>query len=681
MKEKMENPRDTIRKKAARYFVLFLLFMLLCTLISRGIYAYQMPRVEIGQAAGKTISHTISAGGNIETAKQRDVVVEEGIRIREVCVKVGEKVEKGTALLQLDTSDLQELITDISKKIAVQEEKMEAFKRGSRMDQQAVKAEYQRAKKELSRVRKEQKAAVLDAQKAYEEAREKQNAFPAQSDYVSAVMEEARKNDVEYQIYQREAEKTSATQEDKDAFEIYKKNFQASVSAEWKEKRDSLDEDVTAKKQALNTAKKEMKSAILSAEHALETAKKEIPTDRSTVMEEENTLAQMKKQRSAYQQLLDNKGKIVSEREGTVIENRVTAGDRTPGNAVILLTDASGGWNFKAVLTEEQCELIKVEDTVALKFQNGKKTEENCRVSALCKTEDGMYEAIVRVEGKEHFLGETGTLEMTSQSEQYSCCVPLTALYSDNNRDYVLLIRETETILGTELSVIKREVAVVDQNESNAALENGALEEADRFVVYASKEIMPGDKVRRLEKEDDIHPFQAVAAIGQSQTKICDLKEPVAYDKTLERRLEQLSNEGIDVVLWSEHASETITNADYNRSVEVKAMGVAGDASVLFPGGNRLPERTGQTGFCVLGEDTAWQLFGSTKITGRSVEIQGETYYVAGIEYQEKELCAYGLMPDGKEEITGVAVHVENREQMGMDVRKAERWLGVEILK
>lgn len=178
-----------------------------------------------------------------------------------------------------------------------------------------------------------------------------------------------------------------------------------------------------------------------------------------------------------------------------------------------------------------------------------------------------------------------------------------------------------------------------------------------------------------------IHPFQAMAGMGGSQTKVCDLKEPVAYDKTLGRRMEQLSNDGMDAVLWSEHASETLTNADYNRSVEVRAIGVAGDASVLFPGGNRLPDRTGQTRFCVLGEDTAWKLFGSTKAAGRSVEIRGETYYVAGIEYQEKELCVYGLVPDGEEEITGFALHSESREQMEMDVRKAERWLGVEISK
>ncbi len=78
-----------------------------------------------------------------------------------------------------------------------------------------------------------------------------------------------------------------------------------------------------------------------------------------------------------------------------------------------------------------------------------------------------------------------------------------------------------------------------------------------------------------------------------------------------------------------------------------------------------------------MGEDAAWRLFGSTKAIGRSVEISGESYYVAGIEYQEKELCVYGLTPGRDEEVTDLAVRSESRAQMEMDKRRMERWIGV----
>ena len=80
--------------------------------------------------------------------------------------------------------------------------------------------------------------------------------------------------------------------------------------------------------------------------------------------------------------------------------------------------------------------------------------------------------------------------------------MPLTALYTDQNKDYVLLIRETNTILGTELSAVKREVTVKDKSDSVAALNEDALGAEDLFIVHTSKAVAPGDKVRLLEEED-----------------------------------------------------------------------------------------------------------------------------------------------------------------------------------
>lgn len=163
------------------------------------------------------------------------------------------------------------------------------------------------------------------------------------------------------------------------------------------------------------------------------------------------------------------------------------------------------------------------------------------------------------------------------------------------------------------------------------------------------------------------------ARMSRQKIEKVKLDTPVCYDRALQERMGKLREEGIDVVIWTENESDTVTNAEYNRSVNVKTLGVAGDASILFPGGNRLAFSA--AGYCILGEDTAWRLFGSTKAVGRSVEIRGQSYHVAGIEYQEKELCVYGLTPGREENVTDVAVRSENREEMEMDKRKVERWL------
>lgn len=489
----------SVRKRALKYFCIFLLFMLLCTVISRGIYAYQMPRVEIGQAAQKNISHTISAIGNVEAQRETAVVIKEGIRIREICVKTGEEVEKGTVLFRLDTTDLKDLIEGLNKKINIEKEKITVLKANSHTQEQTMKNTWQRAKEDLLHTTQVQNGNVSNAQKAYNDAVKKLSSYPSWENYLS----ETKEKDSQYQLLKNTAEKKTASKEEKDAFTMYEDALKLSAKDAWEEGKKALKEDVSVKQSNLSSIKEDKKAAILEAERNMEDAKMNTPVDKSGIMEEEDVLLQMEKEMEDYQEILENKGRIVSSINGYVSNICMAAGDRTTDSAAMLLADGSKGWSFKAVLTEAQTEYIKVGDTVTLNFQNGKVKDENCQVKAINKTEEETYEAMVKVAETEVSLGETGILEVTNQTEPYSCCIPLSALYSDNQKDYILLIRETNTIMGTELSVVKKEVTIQDKNESEAALEDSSLGEEDRFVVYASKAVAPGDKVRLLEEEDE----------------------------------------------------------------------------------------------------------------------------------------------------------------------------------
>lgn len=157
------------------------------------------------------------------------------------------------------------------------------------------------------------------------------------------------------------------------------------------------------------------------------------------------------------------------------------------------------------------------------------------------------------------------------------------------------------------------------------------------------------------------------------------MEEVIVYDKNVKQEMERLLEDGIDVLFCKVNKSDTVINLDYNRSVKVKTMGVAGDASILFPNSNGLP--AGETGYCILGEDTAWQLFGSTRIIGRKVAINGEDYQVAGIEYQEKELCVYELSPKKSQEIAYTVISSKSREQVEMDRRKVETAMDISLNK
>ncbi len=127
---------------------------------------------------------------------------------------------------------------------------------------------------------------------------------------------------------------------------------------------------------------------------------------------------------------------------------------------------------FKASLTKEEAAYLKAGDTVRLLLQDETIAEEGCTVLAVKK-----YEASVDLSGSGNRL-------------------------PPGNKNYVLLVREAETIFGTELTAVRRDVVVADQNESVAALKDGMLDMQDVLIVYADRQVQPGDKVRLLEDED-----------------------------------------------------------------------------------------------------------------------------------------------------------------------------------
>lgn len=95
--------------------------------------------------------------------------------------------------------------------------------------------------------------------------------------------------------------------------------------------------------------------------------------------------------------------------------------------------------------------------------------------------------------------GNVGSISQSVQGQLRSCCVPIEALYSDNGRYYVYLLKEKEGILGTELYVERMDVKVLDQNDRYAAIEEGMLDGGDKIITYATEAIKRGDTVRLME--------------------------------------------------------------------------------------------------------------------------------------------------------------------------------------
>ena len=86
-------------------------------------------------------------------------------------------------------------------------------------------------------------------------------------------------------------------------------------------------------------------------------------------------------------------------------------------------------------------------------------------------------------------------LELSKRSEQYGACLPLGALRSDGDKDYVLVLQEKNTVMGIEQTVVRVEVTVLDRDSESMAVES-SLMGTEQVVTSSSKPIGEGDRVR-----------------------------------------------------------------------------------------------------------------------------------------------------------------------------------------
>ena len=80
--------------------------------VSRGIYAEGLARVSVEVPERMAVGHVVEVSGNVKQSRELAVNVAEGLRVREVFVIPGDRVEAGSELFALDLDFLEERIRD-----------------------------------------------------------------------------------------------------------------------------------------------------------------------------------------------------------------------------------------------------------------------------------------------------------------------------------------------------------------------------------------------------------------------------------------------------------------------------------------------------------------------------------------------------------------------------------------
>lgn len=114
---------DKRMKRIGAGLIVFMVFMWLCTLISKSIYASKLPLVSTCGIDARYIEHVVEAEGIVEAGSKLPVTVLGGLRVVEVFVQTGDRVEEGALLFTVDLEDMKEIMAEqelASRKIRLQ---------------------------------------------------------------------------------------------------------------------------------------------------------------------------------------------------------------------------------------------------------------------------------------------------------------------------------------------------------------------------------------------------------------------------------------------------------------------------------------------------------------------------------------------------------------------------------
>lgn len=525
------------RKKAAGGLAAFLALMFLLTLISKGIYASKLTRVTTDKIQRTGISHQVETQGSVKSGKSIAVNTLSGLRVEEVFVQRGDKVEADSPLFRLDMQDIR----DKAAEGQLQINKLELMTQSSLENEELARIKDETLRKRAAEdyVRNVDAAQekINDAKKELDEAKDKLQKH--KDNRVSVTSEKKReKEEDSYKDWKKrgnklvskvadaedrlsEAEKNLAagtgTQDEVDAAQDALKTTQRELAEyekdprtspdftsedaqleAWRSKRDALEEAVEAAQKNYDEAVKNKETVILEAQRALEDVQGNVTSD-STVETNQLDIAFQRENLAKYQQLLQKEGIIYAKEDGVVTGISVSPGERTPDGACVLYADLSNPLQFEATLTKEEKKYVDLGDTIEVQFGNSSSIELQVDYLMPDETNTENYQLLCNLSEGKGTIGESGTMRAQRLSEKYNCCIPIEALHSENERYYIYVIEEKNTILGKELSANKRWVKVLDKNDKLAALEPGVVDEESKIIVSSDKELKDGDIVRYKE--------------------------------------------------------------------------------------------------------------------------------------------------------------------------------------
>lgn len=316
-----------------------------------------------------------------------------------------------------------------------------------------------------------------------EELKKRLDAAKARRDEIERQLKQAQEALLKHQAEGRTEPDFSAEDAERKSWESQKTTLERNVeSAGWEE-----EDAVLQKQKALKEAQRKVDDAA-SPENAQDTlALYQLELDyEQTVL-------------SRYEQLQKAGGEVTAKEDGVLTGVGVSAGADTPDGAAMTYASLEENLKFWMNCPKEQKKYISP-GTQGRLLADG--IDETLEIGYMEQREDGSWDAEITLPQNSASMGQGGIFTVDYQSESYSQCVPAEAVYTENGRSYVYVVRRQQGILGEELAAEKRYVTVEENGDRYAALAEGSLKEGEEVVVSTTKALKDGEVIRYRLKEE-----------------------------------------------------------------------------------------------------------------------------------------------------------------------------------
>ena len=192
--------------------------------------------------------------------------------------------------------------------------------------------------------------------------------------------------------------------------------------------------------------------------------------------------------------LLEAEGKVYAGQEGTILEVMLESGMRMGEGAVMRYADVWSSFVFRTVISQEEKSMVHTGDNVRISFPGS--SEEAAETIDSIVQENGSYSVTVWLDADVAQGKTEGIMELNVTSEVYDFVIPGQALHNDGDTNYIYIMEESAGILGTEFTVRRLVVRLLDQNEDRAAIAEDILQSDMMIVTDSDKALENGIAVR-----------------------------------------------------------------------------------------------------------------------------------------------------------------------------------------